>query len=480
MRFARIALTVVAPALLLSAVPAGAADTPVHDRLNLMGADTNYLYWSVDPTDPELSTSSIIRYCGVRDWFWGIPGQSKPCYRSLGLDGAYDYRLFFFPASTLDESITWNAAGPLRFHLEGSIETGGAPFDVRLVLQKGTDLVESAPATQVSPGVWEGQLTNGGPLKSDVVNLLQLRVTTVSPSAVIDLRTAGRSYVQLPRPFKSRGVPEMMRADTYRPEPTSYSSASHTFTFNDANWKATTFTGETGPPEEFQLTLDENVSTLMAWIELYDTPFVHDVHRGRTPDRRSLQQGASVHLIRNGETLEYSGYGSGVGGWGVEAAAVPNVPAGPVTVRVQSISEAPDDRMPYKLHVLEVGGPRTIRTMRTRFLQQDAYRIPVAAGCPPSPAVVPATEAVESIDLDLDWDSEAVGIGGWTPRFSLPTVGEFPCSEAGTGDRVRLTVPGSRIWHVAATPAYDAAFFSAFDTRFELTARYVYSAPPTA
>jgi hypothetical protein len=80
--------------------------------------------------------------------------------------------------------------------------------------------------------------------------------------------------------------------------------------------------------------------------------------------------------------------------------------------------------------------------------------------------------------MDLDWDTEALGDPGFTIRFSLPTVGAFGCGEMGTGDHMRITVPGQQVWAVGATPAPGNTFVSWRDTVFEMDVMFSYTRPP--
>lgn len=147
---------------------------------------------------------------------------------------------------------------------------------------------------------------------------------------------------------------------------------------------------------------------------------------------------------------------------------------------VDSANEDETQSIPFTVHVLEIRGERTLRTMRWKFMQVDSLRLPSVGVCPASAEPVPATDEVRSIGLDLDWSSAAVGVPAWTIRFDLPNVGSFPCGEAGTGDELRLTVPSEQVWYVGATPSQDSLHVSAYDTTFELQASYVYSALPAA
>jgi hypothetical protein len=308
-----------------------------------------------------------------------------------------------------------------------------------------------------------------------------IRVTTSAPVATIELRAGGRSYLELPRPFAMHSVPELVHEDTYAPEPNSYQTATRTFNFNDRSWAARSFTGETGPARQFSFNLDQKAEILFAWIEVYDSAFVQDVRRGRAPDPQKILQGASVSLLRDGTEIDHSGSGFGTLGQGTEALAVLDLTPGPLTLSVDSQNESEDDSIPFTVHVVEVRGERTLRSMRWLFMEMDGVRTPVVAVCPRSIEPVPTTDKVRSVALDLDWNSEAAGLRGWTFSYSLPGVGSFPCSEAGTGDEMRLTIPpAERVWYLGATPAYNATEVSAFDTTFEMSARYTYSPVPLA
>ena len=471
-----VALIVVVPALLLSGATSSALVSPQSDRLYLLAADTDYLYWGADPADPELGVGSVSRVCGGN--YAGV--DSKPCL--IGTDApnaTRSYNLFFLPGTALDERITWSTSEPVRFHLEGAINTGGVPHTVHFVLQKSTGVVVSEAATQTSPGVWDGQITVGGPLNLTDVNILGVRVVTRAPAATVDLRLAGRSYLQLPRPFAMHGVPDLVRADTYEPEPNSFQTATRTFAFNDRAWAVQSFTGRTGAVREYSFDLPAKSEVLLAWVEVSDTSFVQSVGSG-SPDPQKALQGASITLRRNGEELDHSGGGTGTGGIGTEALSILDVTAGPLTMTVDSANENEDQSVPFNLHVLEVRGERTLAMMRWRFMHNASLRLPVTATCPGSFEPLPMTDEVRSVGLDLDWESVSP-LPKYTIRFDLPGVGSFPCSEAGTGDELRFTLPrAEQILYLGATPAYNATYASAYDTTFEMTARYVYTAPPVA
>jgi hypothetical protein len=476
MRFSRAVLLALCG--LLFGNVAGAAVTPQYDRIYLLSSDADYLYWSVDRFDPELGLSSTSRPCGLN---YLVPGRAKPCLVGVNAaEGARTYNLFFLPGSALDEKVTWSAASPLKFHIEADVNTGGVPFTLQLVLQKTGTLVLSDPVTQTSPGVWEGQMTSGSPLNVGEVNLIGIRVTSQGPAALIDMRLAGRSYVELPRAFAAHSVPDMVREDSYSPEPTSYTTKTRSFTFNDAKWATQSFTGNTTATQTFDFSIGQKAEALLVWAELYDSTFVQDVKDLRQPDPRKLPQGISLSLSRGGEVIKTSGScGTTCAGWGTRSLATMDLAAGPLSLAVIP-QQSGDQSLPYTVHVLEVRGDRTLRTMRWLFMNGTSSRSPAAAVCPSSNEPVPATDKVKSVALDLDWNSEAVGNAAFTWRFDMP-YGGYPCSEGGTGDEIRLTIPpAERVWHVGATPSYGSTYFSVHDTTFEATARYTYSAPAAA
>jgi hypothetical protein len=474
-----IALIVVLPALLLSGLHAGAAVQPLSDRIYLLASDSDYLYWGVDSTDPELGVSSISRICGTN---YAIPQEAKPCL--AGLDTGTQsrtYNLFFLPGSALDEKVTWAGAAPLRFHIEGSVQTAGVPYTLQLVLQKTGGLVVSENATQTSPGVWDGQLSGGGPLSATDINLIGVRVTTQAPVALVDLRLGGRTYLQLPRAFNVHGVPDMQREDTYSPQPSTYSAGTRSFAFNDNNWAVQTFTGDTTAPKTFDFSIPQKAEILLAWVDLYDSTTIQDVHHLRQPDQRKPAQGVGMLLSRGGTVVEHSGAnGLGVLGHGTAALATADLAAGPASLVVDPAQDGADQALPYTVHVLEIRGERTLRSMHWLFFNDATLRTPAVATCPAATQPIPATDKVKNIDLDLDWDTEAPGLPAFTFRFTMP-YGDYPCSEGGTGDELRLTMPqAERVWWMGAAPAYHATYASAYDTTFEMTARYTYAAPPAA
>jgi hypothetical protein len=102
----------------------------------------------------------------------------------------------------------------------------------------------------------------------------------------------------------------------------------------------------------------------------------------------------------------------------------------------------------------------------------------VVASCPGPYQPIPVTEEVLSWKVDLDTDTETVGLPAWTIAYDLPGVGAVPCGEESGTDWFRFTIPGEDLWYVGPTPAKHGLFASAFDTTFDWEVRNTYTPPP--
>lgn len=291
-----------------------------------MGEETDYLYWSTDPADPELTTSTITRTCGVGT-VWGIQGVSKPCLRGINVGAGYTYNTYFLPASVFDQPVSWDSAAPITFHLELTVDSV-LPYTVHLTVQKGTSVVESAAATQVVPGVWEGTLTAGAPIDPNQGNLLGIRVRTQSERVTVSLKAHGASYVQLPQAVPAHSVPDLQAQDSYQPSPSSFATPQRSFTFNDDAWSVHSFEGtiRDGSTSALGFDLERYAEFVLAWVEAYDSPFTDDVLDGRSPDARKLTDSMTMELLSNGEVLETGGNPTG-GQRGMDSLGVMDVPA---------------------------------------------------------------------------------------------------------------------------------------------------------
>lgn len=460
-----LALVTVLP--LLGAAPASAG---AHRRLYLLGSSTEYVYWSVDAADPEMDQRTIVRTCGAGAP-WGVPEHSKPCLTGVGLDGRSFHTLFFMPASQLLESLSWTSSVPLRYHFE--LEVLQAPGAVvSLVIQVDGGGLESAPASEVAPGVYEGTLTPGYSISPSDTLMIGVRVETAASHAVLRLKAHGASWIEAPTAVQARSVPELIADDTYQPAPTSYAGDQRELRFNDADWSAVSFSGVIGTTATFPLSIPRDAVSIVAWAEAYEDPFLREAKRLGDPDPRKGLDGVAVKLKRGSSVLGTSG-----GPYymqGSPSLAALDVPAGPLSLQVTGM-DVTGDPLPYRAHVVAIYGAKTLASMRWATLVDYAGRAVITATCPWGLDQIPVTDNVSTFMVDLDWDGAAVGIDGWTLGYSIPRVGDAPCSEQGSGDQVRFTLPAlSRVWHIGPTPAYDRTFVSAFDTSFELEVRYTY------
>ncbi len=459
-----------------------AAQAQAAERVYLLAADTGHLYYSVDASDPEASVSTIRRRCPA---LTGIPIPTHPCLSGLNIAGRHHiHSLFWMPGALFDAPASWSAANPLRFHLELDVDTE-VEHTVHLGLQKGAHQVESPPATEISPGVWEGTLPTGGPLGSpdSVDDLIYVRVRTPAPSIVVTMRSAGASYLELPHPAKASGVPQLLREHTYRPDPSSFATSQRKFWFNDGAWDVDSFEGDLTVSRRFETQLSRRAEMVIAWVEAFKTPFVHDIVTGGQPDVRKVTNTPVISLLRDGEEIAQGG-NNGATGRGEDALAVTAVDAGPLTLEVRP-PQLGDHSYPYTAHVLVVYGARTLERMRWSFQidhegQLPVFRTPAGVSCPGRYEVVPTTAATTTFSLDLDWDTEAAGLPRYTIGFSLPTAGSFGCAQTGSGDRMRITIPGQRVWNVGAALAPGTTFVSWHDTVFEMDVRYAYRPPSAA
>lgn len=469
MRFIRPLLLM---ALLVPALPARAADPappPKHDRIYLLGTEEDFLYWSVDRHDPELGSARVERSCSSARPK-GTPG-FKPC------------SFFFLPATHLYEPAAWNASVPLRFHLALEVETPGA-FTVHLNVRGA----ESPAAVQVAPGIWEGTLTAGSPLPASTWSTMSVVVKRDVPHATISLRAAGASYIDLPQLVPSTGVPALLAQS---PGPKggglrTFETELRSFTFLDDEYRVTALQGDLMQTRTFDITVDSDALFVLAWVELFRTPFAHDVVRGRDPDSRKLTDSARADLLRDG-ALVARGTNPGLYGLGTETVLAMDVPAGPLSLQITPNEVFPTDFQqgsPYRAFVLSVHGDRTLSAMRwtSMFAEYPGLgptQAPFFARCPGTPPeVVPMTAEVTSVSFDMDVDSVSPLDPNWTLGFLLPPNSWFLCGEVSTGDSLRHTFPFTGIHRVGAMVAQDTTYTEWRDTVFEFEARYAYTPPP--
>lgn len=434
-------------------------------RLYLTSNDGQYQYWTTDPADRDLGVATARYRCP------GPPGE-RVCSAGAGSR----FYTVFEPAALIDGPVTWSAADPVRFHFELTVDTP-EPYTVHAAFLDGLQFATSPAATEVSPGVWEGAITERGrwdPNKRGSLIYIFVRGPQQQVPINIDLKLAGHSWLELPDPVPARAVPELLRTSPDAAAPATYATPARTFWFNDDQWEVTTFDGSLSSPASFDITLPRTAETILAWVEAYDAPFTHHAARQGQVDAARLTDTPILRLKRNGAEIGagYAQYNQR--GRGNNALATTRVPAGTVTLEVSQYDGTPSQGQTYRAYVLALYGTRTLQRMRWSYEPAIAEPfIPARASagtCVNPTEPVPTTAAVTTFDVDIDWDTAGLPTAGYTVGYE-PSY----CGERGIGDTVRFTVPGERVWLFTATPSRAATFVGYRDTVFTMDVRYSYA-----
>jgi hypothetical protein len=434
---------------------------PTADRLFLLAAEDGPLYWSAETNDPEADRGSVVLHCGTARTPHVV--DSRPCNSGEALG---------WPGTLLQKPLTWTA--PLRFHTEVSIDPPEAAHAVRFVFQAGSNRWLSPPATEVAPGVYEATVKPGVAYNANLLNYFGVRVESDAPRTVIEVLTGGATYVDLPEPVAAKSVPQLL-AESPSPDPNTYATPTRHFAFNDREWQSWSFQGDLAQVRSFDFELPHAAKTIIAWVEAYDTPFMHDVERGLAPDSSKLTDGAGPVLLRGGEIL-VRGH-SANRSTGTPSLVTLGMSAGPLTLRVDRMNTS--EANPYAAHVVAVYGERTLASMRWATVAMDAvWNVPLASRCQYPLEPFPVTAEVTTLELDVDWDSVQTPWTDWVLNFEPPGGTFYPCGGLGVRDRVRLTFPGERVWKFGMAPD-GAVMASVFDTVFEYEVKYAYTPPPS-
>lgn len=420
---------------------------------------------SYGPVAAEAEAGAPASVCTTSDL---EPGERR-CRGGLSAPEGTFYTVSFLPQVRLEAPVAWSAATPMRYHLAVEV-AAPLPATVWLGVQHGGALYESGPSTEVAPGVYEGTLATGSPMSPALATPIIVLVSSAGPIDRIEVGTAGGSWVDLPEAVAMSSAGELVASDTYAPAPETVTLGERTFEMSDGAWEATAFTGDLGATRNVAVTLTQPAAALLAWVDGFTTPVVYDLAHAGTTDPAELTQYPRLRLLR----------GTAVLAVGERAVGDVAMLAGTLTVEVSAdhpqrqVSD-PFAPIPYTGHVLVVYGTRTLRAMRwplpsARWFQ---FRTPVAAICPGGSEPIPQAPAVASFAVTLAWDAVTPG-HDWTITFPLPGVGDIPCGEHQTHDRLRLTFPGPRVWRLGPTPSPRHDFVSVEDVRFEMTARFTY------
>ncbi|MBW3663431.1 MAG: hypothetical protein KY469_10060 [Actinobacteria bacterium] len=452
-----------------SAIGASAAASSSADRLYLLESADGTLTWSVDATDPELGTHPIRRLCGY--YAQHATQRRYPCL------GGYGH--VFTQGSLLDTPANWTVEEPLRFHLELDVASPDE-VDVTLEVQDEAHISEAGTATEVAPGVWEGEIAPYEGLFAGRETVFVLRATprTLAGTGVhVDLTLGGRgrSYIEVPAPVPARSVPQLLAADTHAPVRSSFAGGRWELAFNDDDWVAHAFEGDVTERRAFPFPVAAHATSILSWVDVFDAPPVHGLARGRLPDSRQLTDDVSLDLIRDGERVEGIQVGAGSIGTGYASLAAADVAPGVLELEVTPRPNAQDST--YTVHVVVIHGERTLRQIHATVPGDTSARTPSVGVCRGGGIVFTVSPAVTTYRLDLDWDSYSLVNPGWTPAFDSP-MGAAVCGSTTNGDRVRLTFRQHGVTGVGAHPTVDSDYVSIYDTVFAWTIDFTHSPPP--
>ncbi len=452
-----LALTVVGllvfPAMLASVGAGGVS----HERFYLLASDEDYLYWSVDPNDPELQVEHVSRTCGMPT---AIPRQSDIC--------AGFKTLWFSPATILDGPVSWGPDAPLRFHVALDV-LSPTPVEVSFVVASDNELWGSTPVEASAPNIYEGEITEPGSL-SGTTHILGFRVLTTSSYANLEFQAGGASWLELPEPVPARGVPTLLAEDPAGTAPSVYDTAGMKMWFRDDAYTTHAFPPNPGQGASLEYQLTEAAPMLFAWVHGFHTPLVHDVSSGEQADTRKVTGSLALEVLHNGSVI--AGHDSAPLGQGQELATALHVPPGHLELRV---NVGGDEPIPYEVHLVAVHGETTVDRFRWTANHDLDARTPSAAVCRGPPVPIPVTERVTTFAIDLDWDTYALGAPKWTLAYEHPGSGFVPCGEEGMGDEIRITIPHEWISWVRPVNAQDSLHASVHDTVFATQVEYAYA-----
>ena len=464
-----IAAVLAALALLASGPAEAEQQWAQQNRLYLLGSQEDFLYWSVDPDDPELGQNTESRTCSAAVEK-GVPGH-EGCQFS------------FLPASLLAEPVRWGSQEPLEFHLQLEVATPGEP-SVTIQLERNGPLVQ-ATASEASPGLWTARLPGSGSISPGSWSMFTIQVSSTVPHLTASMELDGASYIELGRPVVAAGVPQLKAEEAGPASTQRYDTPMRSFWFNDEDWSVVSFEADLSQTREFETTLTDPASIVVAWVEAYDTGFTYDVLTGRSPDARKVTEAFEADLFLNGTRIG-NGANSGVYGVGTDQIAATDVGAGTVSLRITPTEVWPTDvnhDHPYRAYILIVDGPRTLARMRWPSMfggyPGAVIQAPLASVCPGTPQQqVPVTDEVRTFSVDMETDTVGGPTSQWTLAFLLPPNSWMLCGEFARGRSMRFTFPHQGVHLVGAMLREDTTYAEWHETVFDWNVRYTYSPFP--
>lgn len=442
-----------------SPVPALAEDAEP-TRLYLLHADSGFNYWSPDPAEPEATALGFSRSCAEYT--------GKLCGTSSVTPFGFAYLIPFLPGALTQADLSWTPQAPLRFRFAMEVDSD-VPFTVHALAIGGGSALESQPAEQTDPGIWEGSIGVGGSVKAGttfIFGMLIRQPGQARPGLQIDVRNAGASWFEVTSAAPIASVSELVAASDYRPSPSQLVTEERALSFNDGDWESFSFQGDLSAEKAFTVNLERKAAIVMGWFESVSEPFTYGVLNGDPNARRPTEMGL-VRLQDGGGELSFARY----------SASAVSVPAGPLTMIVEPQDGA--ESHPYTAHLVVIYGDRTLSSFRWRFeVPALLVRSPIAQAYQGPQQQVPSTREVTTFRVSIASESASPSPNEWAIGFDVPGFYAPEAGLSGTKTPLRVVAQGTRISRVTPTPAYGALMASAWDTVFEGEVRYSYTPCP--
>lgn len=471
-RFAAAGLVGPLAAVGLLVAPAHArADAPQVSRLFLMESAAGFDYWSSDRSDPELPVTTITRTCPSAS----VPDGGPPCASSVdATTGSVNATVDFLPDVVFSGLPSWDAAHPLSFHL--ALTVTPPPLAVKVAVAHDSLSFTSAPATQTSPGVYDGTITTPGSFAATDQNptFIAVLIQGTSPALTLSLGVHGQSWLDLASPLPGYSSSQLLAGTAYHPDPGEFKTAQRDLTFNDGDWEAHSFSGNLGSAQAYTVALTRPAAFVYAWTEMFVSPYYYDVENNVTPlDQNKRTDAAVLTLSKDGSQLAHGYDGPNGADRGMETVASVDVAPGTLTLNVAPTSSA--TARAYNAYVVIVYGQRTLASLELYFTmgQYVLSRTPEVASCGDPIEQVPTTAAVQTFSVHMN----PFGGGGPSPRWTInqdfPHSVE-PCGLGADGLDVRITEPFDGVWRYSAVPAAESSFVSNQDAYFQLQFTFTY------
>jgi hypothetical protein len=444
----------------LLAPPAVGAEAS--NRVFLMAGPNDTWIWSTDLTDPAAQEAQASWGCKA-----GPNGVSTvPC--TTMQSGATAYHVPFAQGAALEAPVTWTPSTAPTFHFELDILLTQGTASVSMYMTNANKTWESLPATEVSPGVFEGRLSVAGSLDPSAPTSIRTVVRVNGHFRGYSVKTRGASYVDFGTPLQAKAFPQLISESTYAPQPTVFSSMDHWFTFNDANWTVIPFEGNTSTLKRIPFSLSHKAAAVYAYLDDWSSPLVHRTVRRQQPDGRTLLTNPILTIFK--DDVEEAR--------GPRSVATAALPAGDYVLQIERPpleNGTVQSDIPYQGYLLLVHGERTLASMRTQFPPSVVaqWMTPVTHNGPPQTESLVVPEQATTMAFDLSVDAVDPIPRQWYVYYSI-----YGYAGGGARDGARTVVGGAGAGRFTAAPTTDQLVLSSQDMMFDLTLSYTYTPPP--